>query len=113
MVEKIWFAILIGIGLSIVTVFGDTIVKHSSLQSGFSGWKWLLLGALIYGATAFGWFFVMRKIKLSTLGVLYSVSIVIFLTLVSIFYFKEKINLFEIFGIILALISLGILAKFA
>jgi len=55
----------------------------------------------------------MRKIKLSTLGVLYAVSCVIILTLVGVFYFKEKINLVEIAGIILAVISLIILSRFA
>lgn len=73
----------------------------------------LILGAVIYGLTAFGWFFVMRKIKLSTVGVLYGVSCVVLLTLVGVFYFKEKINPLEIFGIALAIISLIILSRFA
>lgn len=111
--DKILLAFLIGIGLSLITVLGDSFVKHASLQSRFMGWKWLLLGALIYGATAVGWFFVMRKIKLSTVGALYSISIIIFLTLVGVFYFKEKISVLEIFGIALAIISLIILSKFA
>lgn len=55
----------------------------------------------------------MRKIKLSTLGVWYSVSVVLLLTMVSVFYFKEKINSLEIFGIFLAIIALIIMAKFA
>lgn len=104
---------LIGIGLSVITVFADALIKQASLQNAFSGWKMLILGAIIYGLTAFGWFFVMRKIKLSTLGILYGVSCVILLTLVSVFYYKEKINTFEIFGIVLAIISLIILSRFA
>ena len=106
-------SLLAGIGLSIVTVLADAFIKHASLQTAFSGWKWLVLGALIYGATAFGWFYVMRKVKLSTLGVLYSVTVVVFLTLVSVFYFKEKISNLEIVGIIFAIIGLAILARFA
>jgi drug/metabolite transporter (DMT)-like permease len=113
MIDKILIAFLIGIGLSIITVIADAFIKHASLQSAFSGWKWLVLGALIYGATAFGWFFVMRKAKLSTLGVLYSVSIVVCLTLVSVFYFKEKISAVEIAGIGMAIASLILLARFA
>lgn len=104
---------LIGIGLSIITVFGDGLIKEASLQKGFAGWQMLIMGAVIYGLTAFGWFFVMRRIKLSTLGVLYGVSCIIFLALVSVFFFKEKLNPMEIFGIILAIISLLILARFA
>jgi len=106
-------AFLIGIGLSIVTVLGDVLIKHASLQDAFSGWKFLILGAIIYGVTAFGWFFVMRKIKLSTIGVLFGVSCIVLLTLVSVFYFKEKINLIEIVGICLAIISIVLLSRFA
>ena len=85
-------SIIVGIILSAITVFGDYLIKHASLQTSFTGWKFLLAGAIIYGLTAFGWFFVMRKIKLSTLGVLYGISCIILLALVSVFYFKEKIS---------------------
>ena len=104
---------LIGIGLSLITVFADALIKHASLQNSFSGWQMLILGAVIYGLTAFGWFFVMRKIKLSSVVVLYAVSCVVFLTLISVFYFKEKITILEVFGIFLAIISLIILYRFA
>lgn len=106
-------AFAIGIGLSVITVLAEALVKQASLQNAFAGWKTLLLGALIYGMTAFGWFFVMRSIKLSTLGVLYGVSCIIVLTLVGVFYFQEKISPLEIFGITLAIISLIILSRSA
>ncbi|MDO8511047.1 MAG: transporter [Nanoarchaeota archaeon] len=111
--NTILIAFLIGIGLSVITVIADVLIKHASLQNAFSGWQMLILGAVIFGFTAFGWFFVMRKIKLSTIGVLYGVSCVVLLTLVSVFYFKEKITSLEIFGIALAIISLIILSRFA
>jgi len=111
--NTVLIAFLIGIGLSIITVFADSLIKQASLQNSFSGWQMLISGGLIYGLTAFGWFFVMKKLKLSTIGVLYGVTCVVFLTLVSVFYFKEKINSFEIFGIALAIISLIILSRFA
>lgn len=111
--NMILIAFLIGIGLSVITAIADTFIKHASLQNKFSEWRMLALGMIIYGITAFGWFFVMRKMKLSTVGVLYGVCSIVFLTLVSVFYFKEKINLMEIFGIILAVISLIILYRFA
>ena len=102
-----------GIILSAITVLADSLIKQGSLKIAFSGWPYLAIGSLIYGLTGLGWFFIMRKIKLSTLGVLYAVSCVILLTLVSVFYFKEKISPLEIVGIILAIISLVIMARFA
>jgi small multidrug resistance pump len=111
--DPILIAFIFGILLSVITVFADVLIKHASLQNGFSGWFTLLLGAVVYGITALGWFFLMRKVKLSTLGVLYAVSCVVLLTLFSVFYFKEKINVFEIVGIVLAIISLILLSRFA
>ena len=111
--NPILITFLFGIGLSVVTVLGDILIKQASLQNAFSGWQMLTMGAVIYGLTAFGWFFAMRKIKLSTLGVLYGVSCIIFLTLISAFYFKEKISSLEIFGILLGIVSLAILYRFA
>lgn len=111
--NTVLIAFLSGIGLSIITVFGDALIKYASTQKSFTGWPMLICGAVIYGLTGFGWFFVMREIKLSTLGVLYSVSCVVLLTLVSIFYFKEAISPMEIFGISMAIGSLIILSRFA
>ena len=111
-IMSIFIAVLIGIILSAVTVVGDSLVKHASLGVAFSQWKSLLLGALIYGLTAFGWFFVMRRLKLSTVGVLYSVSTAILLVLISVFYFKERLSLIEAIAIFLGIISLVILARF-
>jgi drug/metabolite transporter (DMT)-like permease len=108
-----FFVFAISIALTAVTVFADALIKNASLQKSFSGWQSLLLGAIIYGLTAFGWFFITRKATLSKLGVLYALSTVILLTLVSVFYFKEKITTMEIGGIILAIISIIILFRFA
>jgi drug/metabolite transporter (DMT)-like permease len=111
--NPISIAFLIGISLSAITVFADMLIKNGSLQNSFTGWHLLILGCIIYGLTGFGWFFVMRHMKLSTLGVLYGVSCVILLTLVSVFYFKEPINSIEIIGVVMAITSLIILSRFA
>lgn len=107
------FSIVLGIVLSLIVVFGDYLIKLASTQNGFSGWHLLVFGAIIYGLTGVGWFFVMRHLKLSTIGVVFGMSCLIALTLISIFYFNEKINGYEIFGIILAITSIIILARFA
>lgn len=104
---------LIGFGLCALTIIADVFIKNASLQNAFSGWKMLIIGAVLYGITAIGWFFVMRKMKLSTLGVLYGVGCLVLLTLVSVFVYKEKINLMEIIGIVLAITSVLILYRFA
>lgn len=110
---NIFISFLVGIGLVLITAFGDAFIKQASLQKDFTGLKWLILGALLYASTAFGWFFVLRKIKLSTSVVLYSVSLITFSTLLSVLYFKEKITPVEIIAILMAIFSLIILYRFA
>ena len=109
MFKLLFFGLIIGV----VTVIGDFFVKKGSLMPHFTGFKSLLLGAFIYGITAIGWFFMMRETKLSTIGTIYSITTVVLLTLVGIFYFKERISIMEIIGIGLAIISFVILSKFS
>ncbi len=99
--------------LSAMGAIGDSFIKLSGAGKIFMDVKWFIVGFVIYAATAFGWFFVMKNIKLSTLGVFYAVSTIIFLIIVGVFYFKEPLNNYEIVGIILAIVSLILLGKFA
>jgi small multidrug resistance pump len=99
--------------LSMIGVIADFFIKLSGNGAKFVDLKWFIVGMVIYGLTAFGWFFVMKNIKLTTLGVFYSISTIIFLALVGVFYFKESINNYEVIGIILAIASLILLGRFA
>jgi hypothetical protein len=107
------FPFIIAIVLIIITVIGDSLIKNASLLDSFCGWKSLLIGSILYGLTGLGWFFVMRHMKLSTLGVFYGVGCAILLALIGVFYFREQISSIEVLGIILGLISLIILFRFA
>jgi drug/metabolite transporter (DMT)-like permease len=71
------------------------------------------VGFALYASTAFGWVFVMRHLKLGTISVVYSVSMVLLLTAVGVLVFKESLNLYEVAGILLALASLVLLMRFA
>jgi drug/metabolite transporter (DMT)-like permease len=99
--------------LSAIGVIGDSFIKLSGAGKSFMDVKWFIVGFVIYASTAFGWFYVMKNIKLSTLGVFYAISTIIFLMIVGVFYFKEPLNNYEIVGIILAIVSLVLLGRFA
>jgi len=111
--NKVILSLIFAVFLSLVGVIGDFFIKISGSGAKFMDVKWFVIGFVIYALTAFGWFYVMKNIKLSTLGVFYAVSTVLFLTLVSVFYFKEKLNIYEIVGTITAIISLVLLGKYA
>ena len=74
---------------------------------------WFYLGFVLYASTAFGWVFVMSRLKLATISVLYSVSLVLLLTAVGVVLFRESLSYFEVIGIILAVASLVLLMRFA
>ena len=103
----------IGIGLALVTALGDALIKNASGKFGFSGWRQLVLAAIIYAGTAIGWFFVLRKIKLSSGVMIYTLSLILLVVLISVFYFKEGVRPIEYFGIAMAILSLIILSRFA
>ena len=106
-------AILITIGFSAVGVIGDYFLKLASQQASPLRSGWFYVGFAVYASTAFGWVFVMRHLKLATVGVVYSVSMIILLTAIGAFVFRESLGPREVAGLILAIASLYLLMRFA
>ena len=113
MIDSSFLWITACISLALVSVGADSLIKLAGKSAGGYHFLYFLLGLIIYGSTAFGWYFVLKHIKLSTLGVYYSVSTVLFLALVSVFFFKESISSLEILCIIFAIASIFLLGRFA
>ncbi len=108
-----YFYIFIVVLMSVFGVLGDYFIKLSGHSQKYILVKWFILGLSVYSLSAFGWFFVMKHIKLSTLGVYYALTTVILLVAVGVFVFKETLNASEIIGVLLAVASLILLARFA
>ncbi|GAB2518878.1 EamA family transporter [Spirosoma aerophilum] len=104
--------LLIVLGLELISVLGDYFIKKASLQNGWMGWKQLLLGGLIYGATAIGWFYVMRTFKLFTIGLIHSLLAIALSMVLSQLFFDEKITPRDIVGIVLGLASIILLIRY-
>ncbi|HEU0085874.1 MAG TPA: hypothetical protein VFQ59_02845 [Candidatus Paceibacterota bacterium] len=104
--------ILIILLLSVVGVLADYFIKISGNGVKYMEYRPFLLGMFLYALTSFGWFYVMKHVKLSTLGVFYSVTTLILLVFVGVFFFKEELSVYEIIGISLGVISIFILARF-
>ncbi len=110
--NKTWFAVAITFGFSLVGVVGDYFLKLASGQDRPLASKWFYLGFLVYASTAFGWVVVMQHLKLATIGVVYSVSMVLLLTAVGTTFFHESLNAYEVAGIVLAVAALILLVRF-
>ena len=111
--EKKSLAVIVTIAFSAVGVLGDYLLKLASnaknpLKSG-----WFFIGFAVYASTAFGWVFVMRHMKLATIGVVYSVSMILLLTAVGVVLLREPLNRYEIAGLAMAVGSLILLIRFA
>src|SRR6516164_6837529 len=106
-------AVLITIAFSVIGVLGDYFLKLASGREQPVRTSWFYLCFVLYASTAFGWVFVMRHLKLATISVLYSVSLVLLLTAMGVVLFRESLNYFEVIGIVLAVVSLVLLMRFA
>ena len=109
--EKTTIVVFVVVLLSLVGVLGDFFLKLAGGSVNVN-LKWFFSGLIIYSSTAIGWFFVMRHIKLGTLGVVYGVSTILALSIIGIFFFKEPIEWYEVLGLILGLSSVMLLARF-
>jgi small multidrug resistance pump len=106
-------AIVVTIVFSLIGVLGDYFLKLASQREHSLRTPWFYLGFALYASTAFGWLFVMKHLKLATISVVYSVSMVLLLTAIGTLVFRESLRPFEIVGILLALASLVLLVRFA
>src|SRR6266542_480439 len=83
-------AVLVTIAFSVIGVLGDYFLKLASAREQSLRTSWFYLGFALYASTAFGWVFVMKHLKLATISVLYSVSLVLLLTAIGVVLFRES-----------------------
>jgi multidrug transporter EmrE-like cation transporter len=105
--------ILVTIAFSVIGVIGDYFLKLASNRPQPLRTAAFYVGFALYASTAFGWVYVMRHLKLGTIGVLYSVSMILLLTAIGAVAFRESLSAYELAGITLAVISLILLMRFA
>ena len=105
-------AVVVTIAFSVVGVVGDYLLKLASARDQPLRSRWFYIGFAVYASTAFGWVFVMRHLKLATIGVVYSVSMIVLLTGIGAVFFRESLNAYEIAGLVMAIASLVLLVRF-
>lgn len=105
-------AIAVTFIMSLVGVVGDFFINLAGEGKQII-WRYFFIGFIVYALTAFGWLFVMRHLKLVTLGVIYTLTVTVSMTLVGYFLFNETLNRFEVLGIGLAGAALVLMMRFA
>jgi drug/metabolite transporter (DMT)-like permease len=111
--ESKTLAVLVTVGFSLVGVLGDYFLKLASADERSLRSPWFYIGFAVYASTAFGWVFVMKYLKLATIGVVYSVSMVLLLTAIGVVFFQESLSAYEVVGLMMAVGSIILLIRFA
>lgn len=106
-------AILVTIAFSMFGVLGDYFLKLASAHDNVFKTPSFYVGFTVYASTAFGWVFVMKHLKLGTISVVYSISMVLLLTTIGVVFFRESLKGAEIVGLLMAVGSLILLVRFA
>ena len=99
--------------LAIAGVVGDFFLKMAGYGTKYLDLKWFVPGLLVYASLSYAWFYVMKQVKLSTVGVFYSLFTVLLLVAIGTLYFHEKLNAYELLGIAAAIVSVILLSRFA
>ncbi len=105
-------SILVIIFLAAVGVLGDYFIKLSGNGEKYIDYPPFFVGMILYALTAFGWFYVMKHIKLSTIGVFFALSNIVLMALAGVIFFKENLNTYDIIGIAFGALSIILLARF-
>jgi multidrug transporter EmrE-like cation transporter len=106
-------AIVVTLLFSVIGVCGDYFLKLASQEKQSFRSPWFYLGFALYASTAFGWLFVMKHLKLATVSVVYSVSMVLLLTTIGVVFFQETLSAYEVFGLVMAVGALILLTRFS
>jgi drug/metabolite transporter (DMT)-like permease len=104
-------AVVLAVVMSGVGIAGDYFLKRASERDMPLTTGAFLVGLALYGSTAFAWVFVMRYLKLATIGVIYSISMVLLLAGMGVLFFGESLSRTELAGIALAIAALVLLAR--
>jgi multidrug transporter EmrE-like cation transporter len=105
-------AIVVAAGMSCVGILGDYFLKRASQEERPLATRAFAVGLVLYATTAFAWVYLMRYLKLATIGVVYSVCMILLLAGMGVLFFGESLNRYEVAGIILALAAIVLLSRF-
>ena len=111
--DKTILAVMVAVLLSAIGALADYFLKLASVEGHIVWNKWFAIALVVYSSTIFGWVFVIKSMKLASVGVVYSICMVLFLTFLGVVFFKERLSYREVVGIGLALASLVLLTRFA
>lgn len=108
-----FLAICAVLSVSALCLIGDYFLKLAGSGKEYIDVKLFIVGTVVYGAAATGFFFGMKHLNLATVGVYYSLSTILFMAALGYFAFGETLSAREAAGVGLALVSMLLLSRVA
>lgn len=99
------------VAITLLTLLGDYFIKVASDTRDGLVTPRFFFGAVLYGLTAIGWFFLMKDHSLAAIGVMYSAATIMLLAGLGYFVFKEQLGFREMAGVALALASVALMSN--
>lgn len=91
------------------TFVGDYLIKVSSERTDGLFTLAFILGAVLYGLPAIGFFYLMRNHSLAAVGVFYSTATIVLMVVLGYFVFKEPFGARETIGVLLAIAAVVVM----
>lgn len=113
MLMQRFFPLLAIVGLSLLCVAADYFLKRAGEFAQPIRTRAFASGAALYTFSAFGWVYVLRQVKLATVGALYSVVVVVLLACIGVIAFRESLSSLELIGLGCAVAALILLGRFS
>lgn len=102
---------MIFLAITGLTILGDYAIKVATNKEPGLMSAWFLVGALLYGLPAIGWFYLMKTHSLAMIGVLYSALSIILLAALGYFAFSEALGRREWLGMSLAIAAVLVMIQ--
>ncbi|MFA6287458.1 MAG: hypothetical protein WC661_08740 [Opitutaceae bacterium] len=99
--------------LSLMCAAADFALKRASQGDHPFRSPAFILGAALYLASAYGWIYVFRHVKLATIGAVFSIVLTLLLAVIGVVAFRESLSAREITGLACAIAALALLSKFS
>ena len=100
-------ALLAVVALSALTAVADVLVKKAA-ELGRIDSVHMILATVMFGGSAYGWYFALRHMNLATLGGAYSLITIILLVLAGTVLFGERLRFADFFVIFMSLVALAV-----
>jgi multidrug transporter EmrE-like cation transporter len=99
------------VAVAAATLIGDYFIKTAALsQAGIHNPR-LAIGAVIYGLTAIGWFFLMRSHSLAMVAIIFTAMTTVVLAGMGYYLFDEGFRARDGIGLALSVLALTVMYK--